>query len=55
MHLFKDTYNFSEGVLNIGNGHCFLLLLFFFWGGGGASHGSPPFSKKNPDEHPEIT
>ena len=39
MHLFKDTYNFSKGVLNIGNRHCFQG-----WGGGGGggSDGSPP-------------
>ena len=35
MHLFKDTYNFFKGVLNIGNRHCFLVGE----GGGGVGSG----------------
>ena len=37
MHLFKDTYNFYKGVVNIGNRYCFLV--------GGSQMVFPPFSK----------
>ena len=50
MHLFKDTYNFSEGVLNIGNRHCFLVCVCGGGGGGGTSDGFHPLYETLPPD-----